>query len=211
MDAFNGGLERPFSRLSDRIGGGAIAQSMIVNPAQTTIAVPADAAWCLMEAVGPGGNAIGTDARGGGGAGSDAILPVVPRETLTLNLSSPVNSAATTIARGSTILLTANAGANGVNGVGASASGKYPGGSPTGTGNVGRGGSGGGRLGGVGGVARGGINEAPLPGTNGGGAAVNVSGGAATGALGAICLTFFAAYDDALAFAKSLYGGTWTP
>ena len=212
MRSFQSGLSNPVERSGDRLGfGGILAQVVVTDSDTTAIVVPTDAKFAFAEAVG-GGSYSYSGRSSGGGAGEDAILEVVPGETLTPELSINVSLPDTKLYRSSTLLLTALGSRPPDVANGPGASGKYPGGAGlySATVELRRGGRGGGRLGGKGGRPDGGVNGSGTPGGIGGGAPATNSG-SRPGQLGCVCLTFFASYEETLAFAKAVYGGSWAP
>lgn len=198
MSAFSLGVERSFERLSDRLGeGGILGQAVNVGQTTSSAVVPEGAAYAFIEALGRGGrvSASSSAQRAGGGAGNDAIIAVEPGQVLVSSTNASSDTVGTTIKRNDVTLLVA---ASGKTNTPAGAAGKNPGGD----GETALGGAGGGRFGGPGAAASG----APVP----LGAGVYATSSAWEGS-GFTCMTFFARYDDALAFAKSVYGGVWAP
>lgn len=188
-------------------GGGIIGQQFFNNPQQTSAIVPAGALWVFAEIVGSGGAASGSGFGASGGAGNDVIAAVSPGDSITFvvpgstfgSSSTPVNASVTI--GGGTITATSSPRISGTNGT--AISGKYAGLAPSG----GKGGMSSSRLGGRG-MATASFDEYGA-GIGGGG----LGAGSATnaGGIGAVCLTYFASQEAAVAFANSLYGGAWTP
>lgn len=221
MSALMGGIERPFSRLSDRVGGAAILGQRFVVPRASaantdlveTIPIPEGAYFVFAEILAPGNAgrfSAGDGATGGGGGASDAILPVGASTKIVVTIPDAYKSingdVTATVSLDDVVALSVTSGlsARATQG-GAGGTGKYPGTSGS-RNSPGLGGQGGGRLAGRVGVVG---NQRPSgPGCGGIYAGAN---GTYFGGEGQAMLTFFGDYESALAFAKSVYGGTWTP
>ncbi|WP_416355573.1 hypothetical protein ACLNGM_15145 [Aureimonas phyllosphaerae] len=214
MTAFRSGLDRPVKRSSDRIGGGILGQVWFAGTPVTQVkqsVVPDGAAYAFVEGLGRGGLAFtgGSNpaaAISGGGAGEDAIVAVSPGANLTIDASHAAVMA-TTITISDKLVLTAASAPDAGNTRGAAGAGKYPGTQGTLSPRVG--GNGGGRFGGAGGQ-RGSSSQQPGAGL-GAGEVTTQNGQLFPGGFGVGCVTFFTSYDDALAFAKAVYGSSWVP
>jgi len=198
MIGFKAGLRAGFERLSDRSSGGLVGQVLVVT--SQDVIVPAGAMFVFAEVQAKGGSALrGTgNRRSAGGAGNDAVLAVQPADVVAVSLGYASDAAeqSTITCRGGAIA--ANSPGASQAGTQTGVSGKYPG-TDAQNGNAGKGT---GRLAGnVGNTTPG----------YGGGVFTSFDGEYLKGGRPVACLTFFEAYDDAVAFAKFVYGGAWAP
>lgn len=183
-----GALRRSFRRTSDRVGAGAesfIGQTAVFpslsNNGTVTTTVPEGALFVFAEVV-TGGGGSRNSIQGNAGGATDTIAPVSPGNTISItSLLSSGNS------YGMSLSIPGQAAISIA--VGGAAASKYP---PVNVRN-----RAGGRLAGENGI---GAGTQPNAGTS-------FNGPTASFAL----FTYFTTYDAALAFAKSVYGGSWTP
>jgi hypothetical protein len=223
MDAISTGLASPIRRLTDRLNGsaaGMLTSLHLADAGTRSLVVPSGGAYAFLEGLGHGGSgarSVDAGGTGAGGAGEDKIVEVRPGDVIEMSipasysLPSAPASGPTTISLNGTIVLSAARGASSSSsGVATTpTAGKYPGqrGSPAGSSTVLS--KGGGRLAGAVGRAAGSGSSTPVPAGPGTGGPFLSGNGTISGSFGAACVSIFATYDDALAFANFVYNGAW--
>ncbi|MCB8835929.1 hypothetical protein [Aurantimonas sp. VKM B-3413] len=195
-----------FPTFGEPSAAGFVAQVLIHDTYAGT--VPAKAKWAFREVLSPGAPASSSSnlGNGGGGPATDDILAVTPGAAVSATVATSCSGTdwsdgfanrKSSITIAGNALTTADTAKKG-NGTtpGGAATGKYAGEAAT-TSDPGKGG---GRLAGPKGFQ---TSKTGGPG----------SGGSWTflGVNGLCCITYFTSYKAALAFAKSVYGGMWSP